>query len=169
MPKEIDFFDNSLKVGKVHRDNCFGICDDGKMAFTIIDGLHKWNACIKNNDNLSVHFLPIDHRVEAYSEKGAISLCDGMLFVDEWWLAFVEVKTSPKDWISKAVQQLISTIKLYLTCHPDRIFKYKEAYASNTRHPQYHYSERETMARFRKETGFKLILCFTITVPKRNK
>lgn len=65
------------------------------------------------------------------------SLCDGMLFHGQEWLAFVELKVKKDDWIQHGIDQLASTIKLFCENHDYKAFRHREAYAANRKSPRF--------------------------------
>jgi hypothetical protein len=165
MPATINFFDRSYQTEEVHSDELFGICDDGKLAFIDTSDEGHWNARVENKDKQPVNFVPVDHNIIVYDyDYNEVSMCDAMLYIPQHWLAFVELKTSPKRWISEAVSQLQSTISIFKRYHDSTMFTRRQAYASNRCRPQYHSSQRELLDKFRRETGFRLNICFTVDV-----
>ena len=84
-----------------------------------------------------------------------------ILFVEDVY--FIELKNVRKQWLSKAISQLESTIEMFNGSHGDIAFKHRLAYACNRRHP-FPASYREREEKFRKSLGFKLVVSGRIDV-----
>ncbi|MBQ4477095.1 MAG: hypothetical protein IJQ18_06040 [Paludibacteraceae bacterium] len=161
----INFFDKRFQKEDARTDLEFGIYDpgDNKPAVTTSD-TSLGQAIVKNQQKKIVQFVAIDHNMDIRKQNGnAESTCDGMLYVDTSFLAFVELKDELKNWISEAVSQLENTIKLFKE-NNYRTFSKHRAYAANKKHPQYAYSEKERMQHFKNRTGFTLYINGTIVI-----
>ncbi len=71
-------------------------------------------------------------------------------------LIFVELKTGRKAWVPRAVEQLRSTINLFVKNHDIDIYSKKHAYASNRRYSGFPYSMKNEIQKFKHSTGFIL-------------
>lgn len=164
--EKVDFFSDDLFREQPRNDTLFGINDAveeglrGGMAYTTTKNPSSWNATVDNGGRKDVVFQPLDHNMEVKSANGdAYSLCDGMLFTEQYGeLAFVELKNKDKDWLQKSIEQLRSTITLFNANHNLVQFGRREAYAANSRHPQFMYSHRTEMQEFRNATRFRLYI-----------
>jgi hypothetical protein len=109
-----DFFASACQEAP-RDDQRFGLCDDrpGQAAYSDIGHTELWIAIVINEQRIQVGFTAIDHCVEAFKANGVDreSLCDGMLTFDDA-LFFVELKDRKKNWLSSAMAQLESTIKI---------------------------------------------------------
>ncbi|HBK30618.1 MAG TPA: hypothetical protein DDZ96_15295 [Porphyromonadaceae bacterium] len=156
----VNFFDEKY-VREEYRDDCkFGLCDDGVLAFSNNGNCQSWIATVLNKDVKEVLFTPVDHNIVALKSNGnEVSQCDGMLTLrNNEKIIFVELKTGSKKWIGEAVNQLKSTIRLFMKNHPDHPYKLKQAYAVNKRHPDFSFSFKNEMLSFKNETGFRLLI-----------
>ncbi len=170
--KEIDFFAADIFREEPRTDNIFGINDaiqegdHNGMAYTTTDTDNKWNATVKNENYRPVTFEPLDHNIDVKDENNnQYSLCDGMLYTDNNDdLIFVELKDQDKDWISKDIMQLESTIKLFTANHDYKDWKRRSAFAANSKHPQFKFSHRTEMQEFKNATHFSLRIVATINI-----
>lgn len=159
---EVNFFSDEYQREEVRDDAEFGIYDDSSLAKTTTDSsLYGRSAMVSNPNRKQVIFTPIDHNIVVYDDDGnTLSMCDGMLTSEvERILFFVELKVrSEKGWVSKAVSQLNSTIRIFITNHRLEEWRLKRAYACNSKRPNFMVSHKEEMQRFYNSTGFKLII-----------
>lgn len=169
---KINFFAAAIYRESSRTDNLFGIndsiqeADHNGMAYTTTAEEVKWNATVKNEDKMTVTFEPLDHNLDVKDEDGnQYSLCDGMLFTsDNKILSFIELKVQRKEWLTKNVSQLASTIGLFNANHYYKQWKKRTAYAANSRHPEFMYSHRTMMQDFRNRTHFSLRIVATIEI-----
>lgn len=169
---KVNFFAPVYQREQVRKDAEFGLNDgiqlngEEGMAYSTTDEAEKpWNACVKNTESHEVKFLPLDHNIIIHpAPSETYSLCDGMLWHDKEWLAFVELKVRGGGWIQNNIDQLQSTIGLFNENHDYKTFRHREAYAANRKHPAYHYSHKVQMNEFRSKTKFRLIIQSTIVV-----
>jgi hypothetical protein len=172
MPLKVDFFSPVYQREQPRRDPVFGINDgvqqDGEetMAYSTTDERTKpWNAVVGNLKCHEVLFTPLDHNVIIHPVPSeTYSLCDGMLFHGQEWLAFVELKVKKGDWIQHGIDQLASTIKLFCENHDYKAFRHREAYAANRKSPHYPCSHKVQMNEFHSKTKFRLLIQNSITV-----
>ena len=172
MALKVDFFAPVYQREQARKDVEFGLNDgiqlngEEGMAYSTTDETEKpWNACVKNPVSHEVMFLPLDHNIIIHpAPSETYSLCDGMLRHDNEWLAFVELKVRGGGWIQNNIDQLQSTIGLFHENHDYKIFRHREAYAANRKHPAYHYSHKVQMNEFHSKTKFRLIIQNTIVV-----
>lgn len=169
--EEIDFFNDSYRCEPIRDDECFGIKDgdDDKdqPAYTSTT-VKNPEAIVVNSNREKVQFIPLDRNIKI-TKKGTTdreSLCDGMLYIDETYIAFIELKAMKQKWISKATLQLKNTIQIFKEYHRIDQYKVKYAYAANRKHGYCsHTSHRELKFLFFHETEFKLRLKNTIILP----
>ncbi|HPS72463.1 MAG TPA: hypothetical protein PLM70_09430 [Bacteroidales bacterium] len=155
----INFFDEQYICELPRTDQIFGLCDHGTLAYSDTTNNHAWIAKVINPDHLEVLFTPIDHNIVVYDNGNELSQCDGMLtYNTNTSIIFVELKTSPKEWIQDAINQLKSTISIFKENHSLEAFNIKHAYAVNKKHPNFHYSKKGEMSAFKYETGFHLYI-----------
>lgn len=172
MALKVNFFAPIYQRGRARKDSIFGINDgvqqngDEGMAYTTTDAVDKpWNAVVENKDAQEVVFTPLDHNIIIHPVPSeTYSLCDGMLQRDQEWLAFVELKVQKDNWIQHNIDQLESTIKLFRENHNYALYRHREAYAANVKHPSYHYSHKVQMNEFHSRTKFRLLIQNKITV-----
>lgn len=131
-----------------------GIVDglDCAPAYTTTERNVKWNATILNPQGHSFQFIPVDNNIVIFKKNGRDkeSTCDGMLLDDERnMLAFVELKDVKTGGMADAISQLETTIRHFLSNHQYDIFRDRRAYAANIAHPQFHYSMKDEIERFR--------------------
>jgi len=154
----VNFFDK--KYSEPARTNeKFGICDDqdNTKAYTNIDNPEKWIATILNENRINIRFIPIDNNIVILKEntQDKESTCDGMIrFSDRLYL--VELKDQDKNWRTKAIDQLKSTIVLLKANHDLTTIKHKKAFACNKRHPRFQEIDNEENLRFYRQYGFRL-------------
>ncbi|PPJ62022.1 hypothetical protein [Cuspidothrix issatschenkoi] len=149
----------------------FGLCDDPPPskdpAYIDIDDCSKWIAIVENNQEIEVIFTAIDHCTEILRSDGKMdNRCDGMLTYNNN-IIFVELKErkyTNSVWIEEGENQLRKIISVFINNHDLQIFKSKKAYIANSKKPQFQYSHKERMQKFRNDTGFTLIIQNTIKV-----
>jgi Holliday junction resolvase-like predicted endonuclease len=170
LQQRLNFFANEQKVNSVKE---FGICDTEGIespCFIAYDEQknHPWMATVISNNRDDYYFIPVDKNIKAYAKEGSeiISECDAMLHTVET-ICFIEMKVQEQDWAGKAVKQLESTIKLFDKHHGLQNYKYKIAYACNTKHPNYHVSFKNVMQKFHQTTS--VVLRFSDTVKEFQK
>lgn len=153
-----NFFDKKFRQEAARTDSEFGIVDPGQSrpAFTTLDkGLFQ--ARVFNQNGNPVQFVAIDHNMGIKRTNGNDeSTCDGMLYVDKRYLAFVELKDEMSGWISDAVGQLGNTINIFAANHYITDFGIRLAFAANKQHPNFAYSHKEMMQQFKNDTKFVL-------------
>ena len=157
---EVDFFDPQYVKEPPRTDPEFGICDKDGISFTLTDGdPDKWVAVVHNETQAECQYVPVDHNIVVRNKRGEErSMCDGMLYkTDLSWLSFIELKEVRKGWKSKPLEQLESTVQVFLASHDPNSFGHRFAYAVNRRHPRFAYSRKEEMQTFRNKYGFSLL------------
>ncbi|WP_199332114.1 hypothetical protein [Anabaena lutea] len=88
------------------------------------------------------------------------SRCDGMLTYESK-IIFVELKERNYTnivWIEDGDRQLRNTISVFINYHDLVEYKSKKAYIANRKKPQFQYSHKEKMQKFKNDTGFILII-----------
>lgn len=127
----------------------FGLCDDmtGAKAYTSTTEISKWIATVKNDNNKSLVFTAIDKCIIKDYEYPSQGRCDGMLTSDVH-IYFIELKDQTKGWISDAVEQLKSTVELFISSHDINIYKHKKAFACNKQRPHFQETDNEFNLRF---------------------
>ena len=149
----------------------FRLCDDPNedpaYIDTDIDDCSKWIATVENNQEIEVIFTAIDNCIEILRSDGKMdSRCDGMLTYNNS-IIFVELKArkyTNSVWIDDGDRQLRKTIAVFINHNDLAIYKSKMAYIANSKKPQFPYSHKEKMQKFRTDTGFRLIIQNTIKV-----
>lgn len=162
---QINFFDKAYFTEKARDDEEFRIFDpsNGQPATTTTDNFYQ--AVVKNPNRHILQFVAIDHNMDIRKTDGELeSTCDGMLFEEKEYLAFVELKDVASGWVSEAVGQLSNTIRLFKENHYYEDHKRRYAYAANSQHPIFHYSLKEMMQHFKADTNFNLRLTNIIDV-----
>jgi hypothetical protein len=165
----INFFDTNCQ-SQTNQPK-FGLCDDPPPskdpAYINIDDSGKWIAIVENNQELEVIFTAIDNCIELLRSDGKMdNRCDGMLTYNNN-IIFVELKErkyTNSVWIDDGENQLRKIISVFINNHDLQIFKSKKAYIGNSKKPQFQYSHKERMQKFRNDTGFTLIIQNTIKV-----
>lgn len=156
----IDFFDSKYLTEPARTDSQFGICDNGRLAYTTTQGDNaKWMAVVSNEDQKTLQFVAVDHNIVVYNAKGEeFSQCDGMLYAEgNLWLAFVELKEVRTSWKKKPYEQLESTVRLFLSNHDYKLFSKRFAYAVNRKHPHFAHSKKDEMQTFHNKYKFRLL------------
>lgn len=169
---KVDFFAPVYRRETSRRDAIFGVNDgvqqngEEGMAYSTADEAAKpWNAVVSNPLNHEVLFTPLDHNMILHPTTGeTYSLCDGMLQHGQEWLAFMELKVVGEGWIQGNIGQLESTISLFHENHDYKMFRHREAYAANKKHPSYHFSHKVQMNEFHSRTKFRLLIQNSVTV-----
>ncbi|MDB9454910.1 hypothetical protein [Dolichospermum circinale] len=149
----------------------FGLCDDPNKdkdpAYIDTVDCSKWIAIVENNQEIEVIFTAIDNCIEILRSDGKMdNRCDGMLTYNNN-IIFVELKErkyTNSVWIDEGENQLRKIISVFINNHDLQIFKSKKAYIANSKKPQFQYSHKERMQKFRNDTGFTLIIQNTIKV-----
>ncbi len=158
------FFDKRCQEAP-REDQLFGICDDNdaKKAYTDVDDNKKWIAIVENRKKTSLVFTAIDKCILKDGEKEGKGRCDGMLTSNEH-LYFVELKNETKRWMTDAIDQLESTINLFIENHDASLYKHKKAFACNRRHKKFRELDNELNLRFYRKYGFRLDVQASIIV-----
>lgn len=164
--EKIDFFSDKYFRESPRSDRRFGILDgiqQGKndtMAYTTSENEEDWNAVVTNKSGYAITFMPLDHNIVLRPTPNTIySLSDGMLYdSNREFLAFVELKVRMDKWLQKAISQLESAITLFAKNHHVSEYRNRVAYAANKTHPHFHFSQKETMQKFRNDTKFRLLI-----------
>ncbi|MFO5474970.1 MAG: hypothetical protein ACLBM2_13910 [Dolichospermum sp.] len=149
----------------------FGLCDDPppseNPAYININDSRKWIAIVENNQEINLIFTAIDKCIQILRSDGKMdNRCDGMLTYNNN-IIFVELKErkyTNSVWIDEGENQLRKIISVFINNHDLQIFKSKKAYIANRKKPQFQYSHKERMQKFRNDTGFTLIIQNTIKV-----
>ncbi len=147
----------------------FGLCDDlnEDPAYIDIDDCSKWIAIVENNQEIEVIFTAIDNCIEILRSNGEMeNRCEGMLTYNNH-IIFVELKErkyTNSVWIEEGEKQLRKTIAVFVNHNNLAIFKSKKAYIANSKKPQFQYSHKDRMQKFRTDTGFRLSIQNTIKV-----
>lgn len=165
----INFFDTNCQ-SQTNQPK-FGLCDDPPPskdpAYININDSRKWIAIVENNQEIEVIFTAIDNCIEIRRSNGKMdNRCDGMLTYNNN-IIFVELKErkyTNSVWIDDGEKQLRKIISVFINNHDLQIFKSKKAYIANSKKPQFQYSHKERMQKFRNDTGFTLIIQNTIKV-----
>jgi hypothetical protein len=128
-------------------------------------------ATIENKNNWNIYFIPIDKNIIYYKpdSKYIESQCDVLLIcarpLKKYDFYFIELKDDRTTaWIPKGVGQLKNTILAIKSCYSLSCISKKCAFLANKKHPSFHYNHKPIMAKFRKETGFRLNICARIPI-----
>jgi hypothetical protein len=165
----INFFDTNCQSQT--NQYKFGLCDDPNKdkdpAYIDTVDCSKWIAIVENNQEIEVIFTAIDNCIEILRSDGKKdNRCDGMLTYNNH-IIFVELKErkyTNSVWIEEGENQLRKTIAVFVNHNNLAIFKSKKAYIANSKKPQFQYSHKERMQKFRNDTGFTLSIQNTIKV-----
>lgn len=163
----VDFFNTTCKES-ARTESRIGVCDDqdNTKAYTNVDNENKWIAIIKNNNNISVAFTPIDNCfiILKAGSQNRESTCDGMITFNES-LFLIELKEQGTGgWVSRALGQLENTVKILLENHDLNDIKYKKVFACNKKHPRFTVIDNERNKRFFKTYGFRIDVQAEITI-----
>ncbi|MFO0052746.1 MAG: hypothetical protein ACLBM4_22730 [Dolichospermum sp.] len=165
----INFFDTNCQ-SQTNQPK-FGLCDDPppseNPAYININDSRKWIAIVENNQEINLIFTAIDKCIQILRSDGKMdNRCDGMLTYNNN-IIFVELKErkyTNSVWIDDGENQLRKIISVFINNHDLQIFKSKKAYIANRKKPQFQYSHKERMQKFRTDTGFTLSIQNTIKV-----
>lgn len=125
-------------------NSLFGLCDDknGQKAYTNTTDSTKWIGTVKNDNQKQLTFTAIDKCIIKDNELKGKGRCDGMLTSNEQ-IFFIELKDQQKDWITDSIEQLESTIQLFIESHDISNFKHKKAFACNKKHRHFQETNNE--------------------------
>jgi hypothetical protein len=144
----------------------FGICDDQPPAnlppYIDLVNRDRWIAIVDNNANhYNVTFTAIDKCIEIKDELGNdLTRCDCFLTYTEN-IVFVELKerdTKNKNWVPGGVEQLKSTINIFLDNHNIDDIPIRRAFLANNKKPEFQRSQIMTMQKFHDDIGFILLI-----------
>ena len=141
---KIDFF--RAECQEIPRNDLeFGINDgiNNSLSYTTIDKSIHWIAKVQNPKTVSATFVAIDGCIIDSEFKR----CDGMLFTSNG-IYFIELKEKRKSVISEAIEQLETTIQLFLQNHKSVQFKTKKAHICNKKGIRFNYSNKEILKKF---------------------
>ena len=129
-------------------NDCFGVSDANANsrlpAIVLFDDSSKWDFTIKNQKKREVKYKAIDFCIDIYRtgtynvlndnsntsdfssdsidtfSKGLIKRCEGLLFREDKWILFFEIKNRPKgDWLIDARRKFEETILSFKEHHPN--------------------------------------------------
>lgn len=168
----VDFFSNNHR--STLSDKEFGLCDDTDSsilvsypAYTDTINKDKWIAIINNSNGDTINFYPIDAVVDLRKDDGNLDCrCDAMLHIikpNGNSIIFIELKDRySKGWISKATQQLLTTLKHFKYHHHNLINIIAYCCISNKQKPVFSNSYKSEMLKFHTESkqilGHSIIL-----------
>lgn len=165
---QVDFLTTANRVYLTVRENEVAYIKDGDGAEPAIilfeDNLNE--VSVVNPRHVSYDFVPVDNNITIVEPQtqNKVSVCDAMILTEALQdVYFIELKDVRKQWVSKAVSQLESTIRIFNDSHSDVAFRHRLAYASNRRHP-FPASYREKEEQFRRSLGFKLVVSGRINI-----
>jgi hypothetical protein len=147
----------------------FGLCDDlpGKQSY--IDDVranrNKWIATVVNKAKYTVRFVAIDHcMIFSRINDKKVKRCDSALFYNST-VTFIELKERGGNrWLSKAEQQLKTTIG-YFDATEDAIdYPIKRAYIANRLQPFFAVSNIRRIDEFFDDTSYVLRIQNTIVL-----
>lgn len=162
----MNFFCRECQEPPIHSLE-FGLCDDqnGTKAYTSTDTetCDTWAAIVKNPKAIEVIFTAIDKCIIQDNQEAGKGRCDGMITSREH-IYFVELKNKQKEWKEDAINQLESSIILFMANHAIDVFKYKKAFACNKRHPYFQEIDNETKLRFFRKYKVRLDVHYEILI-----
>lgn len=171
MEHDVDFFDPKyIPVSEnIHCCKKFCICDSSSGAYTMES---EHGACIVvNEQNKKLQFVPVDKNIHLLNENGELlKSCDGMLYnaADRYeFIIFIELKSgmSIRNWRSDAINQLLSTVKIFIHNHDASRYNKKLCYASNAVHQIVRTIHQDELEDFAKHTnGFMLKIHYKVEV-----
>ena len=137
----------------------FYLYDDGDATPVYLKEAEIRRNCtpVLNESGNDIILRPVDHAL--YPESGWKVHCDAFLHDRERSrLCFVEMKCVRASWMAEAYEQLLQTILDFRNSHPAvaNAARVRRAYAANSRHPNFQFSQADVMRRFRCVTGFLL-------------
>ncbi len=147
----LDFLNNHCKEN-TRQDTLFGLCDnqDAPNAYSDSADPDTWIATVINDNGIDLTFTPVDKCLIKDNEYPGRGRCDGILTSNQH-LYFVELKDQAKNWISKAIDQLDSTVAFFKENHDINQFRHKKAFACNKQHRHFQEVDNElNLAFFRK-------------------
>lgn len=130
---------------------------DSSPVFMREESVRRDCTPVLNESCRDIILRPVDHVL--YPETGGPIHCDAFLHDKERsCLCFVEMKCVRSSWMSEAYDQLLQTVRDFISSHPmvADAAHIRRAYAANSKHPQFQYSQSEAMHKFRNETRFSL-------------
>lgn len=146
----------------------FGLCDDQNLTPAYIDetNTNKWVADVRNANNKTATFYPIDNCVETLRPDNTMdNRCDGMMKYDNK-LIFVELKDrDSQGWVSDGLVQLKSSIRHFKKAHPTILSSLIiKAHLCNKQRPRAVIACNIDKARFKDETGCIVEINRVITI-----
>lgn len=159
-----DFFSYSEAVPTQKE---FAICDDNNQQPVSLEhvGDSEHQVIVISNNRSDYFFIAVDHNIPLKREDGSDdNICDAMLYTKET-LCFIEIKCwRGTGWISKASNQIISTLKHFKINHPNDEHKFKDAYLCNwkQRRKLLNESHKELKSSFMREHKLHLYISNTI-------
>lgn len=137
----------------------FYLYDDGDATPVYLKEEKTRRNCtpVLNGSGGDIILRPVDHAL--YPESRGPVHCDAFLHDRERSrLCFVEMKCVMASWMTGAYEQLLQTVLDFVNSHPvvANVARVRRAYAANSRHPNFQYSQADVMLRFRRATGFSL-------------
>lgn len=151
---KVNFLKREYRIEEAQQSIRCGIVDgvNSAPAYTTLSLAEKWNATIENPQARTFQFVPVDNNIVYYKPDGNKERsCDGMVLVEENNLiAFVELKDVRKGGYADAINQLMTTIIVFLANHQYDIFRFRRAYAANIAHPTFQYNMKDQIEDFRK-------------------
>lgn len=143
----VNFFDSTNMTSSSAKK--FGLCDDAppatNPAYINETDNNKWIGVVNNSSEIEIHFHSVDHSVILLRTDGNMSKrCDGMLCCNTNEIRFVELKDRLDNttitlsngkiklsWYDKGMEQILETIKHFVTHHPKDDFQFKDCYVCN--------------------------------------
>lgn len=161
--RKVDF---SIYEKEVPSVNVFGLVDPddraGKqMVYISLDRTNdKWGAEVLYDEKRSDYrFIPVDNNILLKRDDGSdASRCDAVLKTERT-VCFIELKDQRRGYISKAKEQIYSTMDFFEGIEK---FEHKLAYISNRRKEISYYSTKNEMNAIMKERGILLRISSTI-------
>lgn len=158
----VDFFSNLYKLSL--NDAEFGLCDDtdsnalvSSPAYVDTIDKNRWIAIVNNQNGEKIEFYPIDAVVDLLRDDGSSDYrCDAMLHiikVDSNSILFIELKDRHNGgWLSKATQQLLTTLNHFTQHHFNLTNIIVCCYVSNKQRPCFSNSYKTEMLKFNTES-----------------
>lgn len=149
----LNFFEGTCQEPSISAP-LFGVCDNNK-AYSKLTDPNTWIATVKNDNQVALTLTAVDKCVLQDNDLPGVGRCDAMLTSDVH-LYFLELKDQKKDWQQDAVDQLESTIQLFIANHSIANFRHKKAFACNRAHRHFAEIDQETNLRFFRKYSFRL-------------
>ncbi|GHT49784.1 hypothetical protein AGMMS49982_03890 [Bacteroidia bacterium] len=156
---DMSFFDSKYQYISSKRK--FGLCDDEppphKPAYLDEKNGKNWIAIVKNDRQIKVRFVALDHSIILRKPDGTQDRCSDGLLTYSSTIIFVELTTGTnKNWKNDKDEQLRITIKHFEDTKESDLYDTKQAYIANNNSRVFRPSYQIRMDKFLFETGYDL-------------